>query len=358
MASTQTPLVTGATGFIGGHLVDALLRRGERPRCLYRSSLPSRLARNSAVHWVQGTLENPESLAEAVRGASVVYHLAGKTSAVFPREMRQANELGTRNLLEACARQPVPPTVVVVSSIAASGPTRKGHQRTERERPAPISAYGRSKLAAEREALAYAQRVPVTVVRPGIVFGERDHEFVAMIRAIDRTHIHVYPAWWSPKLSCIHVTDLVELLLAAAARGQRATPLSLDDGSGRGIYFACDPEHYTYVELGALVGKALGQRLTLRLPATIPGALLVAAISQAVSRLTRRPTSLNIDKIRESWQRCWACSPEAARRELGVRPDETLIQRLQQTCNWYRGQKAINDLSETRPTPNVTRASA
>src|SRR5512137_826456 len=97
---------------------------------------------------VRGDVSRPESLPEAVAGVDVVVHLAGLVKAVTPAELFAVNARGTRDLAVAAAAAGRP-RFVLVSSLAAAGPSRPGHPRTEDQAPAPVSDYGRSKLAAE-----------------------------------------------------------------------------------------------------------------------------------------------------------------------------------------------------------------
>src|SRR5262245_4316984 len=139
--------VTGGTGFVGAHLVQALLQRGDDVTCLVRS--PSKAA---ALGWrnvrvVRGDLDNQEALRQGCADADVVYHVAGKISAVDLDDFMRANRDGTAHVLEAAGRRVG--RFVFVSSLAVAGPTQPGHPIDETRVPQPVTDYGRSKLAGE-----------------------------------------------------------------------------------------------------------------------------------------------------------------------------------------------------------------
>ncbi len=217
-------LVTGATGFIGSHLTQRLVAQGHAVRCLVRATSHTESLRTLGVELVEGNLFDGASVAGAVRGMDRVYHLAGLTSAVRRATLMQANGLGTWHVAKACAQQPVPPVLVYVSSVAAAGPTGRGQIRTEQDRPQPISNYGHSKRAGEVAVERLAERIPVTVVRPGIVFGQFGRELLPMFWSLGRLRVHAVAGYQSPRLSVIHVADLVELLVRASEDGRRLAP--------------------------------------------------------------------------------------------------------------------------------------
>ncbi|HSD30556.1 MAG TPA: NAD(P)-dependent oxidoreductase, partial [Gemmatimonadales bacterium] len=160
--------VTGATGFVGAHLVDALQRRGDTVVCLVRNAAKARGLGWTGVRLLEGDLDMPDALREGCAGAEVVYHVAGRISARNPEEFLSVNRDGTARVLEAAGLQP-PRRLVYVSSLAVGGPTVPGQPIDETRAPAPVTAYGQSKLAAEE--LVRASAVPWTIVRPPVVYG-------------------------------------------------------------------------------------------------------------------------------------------------------------------------------------------
>ena len=141
-------LVTGATGFVGSHLVEALRRRGDEVTALARSAAKAAALAPLGVRVVPGDLHDRAALQRAVEGQDVIYHVAGVVAARSEAEFMAANRDGTRNVIEAAERAGIA-RLVLVSSMAAAGPTIKGRPLRGDERPRPVTAYGRSKLAAE-----------------------------------------------------------------------------------------------------------------------------------------------------------------------------------------------------------------
>lgn len=348
-----TALVTGATGFIGPHVVRALRAGGWDVACLVRRPERARPLAELPVRLVVGDITAPETLPAALAGVDTVIHLAGLTKAFRAREYDRVNVGGTRHLLAACARLPVPPVTVVVSSLAAAGPAPPDRPRRESDPPRPVSAYGRSKLAGEQAALEFAGQVPLTVVRPPIVFGEGDRDVLRMFSPIARYGLHPVPTRAQYRYSLIHADELAEALCLAAARGQRAPGSAAGSagrsngapnaaaaeamtGQGSGIYFVAHHEQPTYVELGRLIAAAVERpRLrVIRAPQVLTWAL--GLLGECVGRLRGEPLIVNLDKARESTAGSWTCDAGQAAGELGYEPRQSLAARLRQTADWYR----------------------
>jgi dihydroflavonol-4-reductase len=331
-------LVTGGTGFIGRHLVERLTNRETVVRRLVRDLGRGSETAMPGLEFAVGDVTDRGSLDEAVRGVDVVYHLAGRTLALSPGEFHQVNAEGTRNLAAACAARTSPPSLVFVSSLAAAGPSTDERPRVEEDAPAPVSDYGRSKWAAERALRSFAGSVPITVFRPPGVFGPRERHMLALFRSVRRGW-NVVPVRTPLRLSFVHVEDLVDGLLLGAERGARLTPEGDRTGdTSRGLYYVAFDESPTYAELGALIKSAIGRAsiTTVRLPSAIGFA--AASVSEVIARARRRPSLLNLDKMREAAAGSWTCNPGRAARELGFRPKATLLERLRETAQWYEAE--------------------
>ena len=250
-------LVTGASGFIGSHLAEALLARGDDVTCLVRKTSTVDHLPPEGIRFAYGDVSDRDSLPAAVADNEIVYHVAGCTKAIRKQELYRVNEEGVRNVAEACARPTTPPVLLSVSSLAAAGPAAKREPLVETDPPRPVSHYGRSKLAGEKAAEQYAGRLPITVVRPPIVLGERDTQGLEMFRMIARYHLHLVAGYRRHRFSVIHVRDLVDLLIRAAERGRRLCPDEPDDDRlGEGTYFAACEEDPTYGDLGRMISTA------------------------------------------------------------------------------------------------------
>jgi nucleoside-diphosphate-sugar epimerase len=331
----ETVLVTGGSGFIGRNLVNELARRSCRIRCLVRSTSHSEHLREAGAEICVGDVNQPDSLFEAAQGVDTVFHVAGIVAALQAEQLMQVNGEGTWNMARACAAQAKPPVLVVVSSLAAAGPISGGNVRRESDPLIPVSDYGHSKRAGEVAAAAWSNRVPITIIRPGIVFGPWDRLLLPVFRSIAVLGIHPIPTFAPPPLSLIHVEDLVDVLLRAAERGRRVGRHDEGD-SAAGHYFACADQHPTYAELGRMTADAVGRRHVFLFHMAEPLPWLVAGVAQVITRLAHHAQVVNLDKMRESIQPSWAASPRAIREELGFTESYSLRQRLDQTATWYR----------------------
>ncbi|MGV3485088.1 MAG: NAD-dependent epimerase/dehydratase family protein, partial [Planctomycetaceae bacterium] len=222
------------------------------------------------------------------------------------------------------------------SRFSGIGVAPAGRDRNECDSPTPVSNYGRSKRAGEQVAELFADRVPTTVVRPPIVFGEGDRDMLQMFLPVRWTGLHFVPGLATRHVSLVYAGDLAEALLAAAERGQRLAPG--DGDTGRGYYFPAFDEQPSYAELGRMLGRSLGRGWTLAIPAPELVGWGLAGINELAARVQRKPRIVNFDKIREATAGSWICSPARARAELGFRPAASLEERLAQTAHWYRAQ--------------------
>ncbi|MGW8374812.1 NAD(P)-dependent oxidoreductase [Streptomyces sp. ODS28] len=324
-------LVTGATGFVGSHLVRRLAQGGHQVGVLVRD--PARLAADAPVdRVVRGDVASGAGLAEAVRDVECVFHLAAAVKAPSPAGYEQVNGQGTRRLLGALRHLPASPRLVYCSSLAAAGPSLDGRPRAECAPPAPVSHYGRSKLSGELALRAAAGWLDAVIVRPPIVYGPGDREFVPALRSMVAAGLLLTCGRGPRRYSLVHVGDLCRALHAAgegterlegtragagagtgAARGDHAS-------AGRGVYQVSDGEVHTYEGIGRELAHALGRRAPRTLP--VPPALAQAAAwaGESAARALGRTTMLNRDKLREARQQDWTLAIDRAVRELRFTP--------------------------------------
>lgn len=327
-------LVTGASGFIGPSLVAALRAAGHDVSCLVRpTSLTDRLITLGA-RLSPGDVTDPDSLTVAVEGADRVYHLAGRTHAWSRQQFEESNRKGTENLCAACARLEKPPTVVVVSSLAAAGPATAANPKCEQDSETPVSNYGRSKLAGEQAARCYAEKLPISIVRPPVVFGPGDRDGLVMFRGIRRTGLHIVLRGHELPLSLVYSVDLAAALILVGERGER---LSSDGERGQGVYHVADSQIVPYADLGQLAAAALERRV--RILRLRKWAFAAAATWGEVSgRIRRKPALVGFDKLREATASGWVCATDKIQSQLGFAPAMTLAERYRETVEWYRAE--------------------
>jgi nucleoside-diphosphate-sugar epimerase len=317
--------VTGATGFVGSHLVDALRARGAEVSCLVRSLDKAKAAGlGEGSRLVAGSLHDASALRSLAAGADVLFHVAGALTATAGDngQFARVNREGTERLVEAARAEQVP-RLVYVSSLAASGPSRRGAPLSDAGAGQPVTAYGRSKLAGEE--VVRASGIPFTIVRPPSVYGPRDrNQFLPAFR--------LARSGWAPvlgdglqELSLIHVRDLADALLAVADRRE---------AEGK-TYHAAHPEVVTQRQLFAAVGRAVGRKVrVVALPRPVVWAVLygVGAVADFVGSATvLRPT-----KAAEFFAPAWTCSSEALVKDVGWKARLPLEEGLAETAHWYR----------------------
>ena len=334
-------LVTGASGFLGAHVVAHLTQSGEDVTCLVRAS--SSLDRLTArqVRFVYGDMNDESSLRAAVDQIDVVYHLAGLTKAFRASDLFRINSQGTATLARACAAQSTPPKLVVVSSLAAAGPALTGRLRREEDPVAPVSRYGASKRRAELEAARFAELIPISIVRPPIVFGPYDTEFLEMVKPISQFGVHLAPLSHSQPISLIAAEDVAVALKLVAEQGQTLRREFSSGADSRGVYFVAAEQTPSFAELGNMLAKALEKRSVRTVEA--PGWLIntTASVNEAWGRIRRRPHIFNWDKAREAQNGPWACSSQRIRSEVGFSCVKRLQLRLNELVAWYRHTGAL-----------------
>ncbi|HEX7024443.1 MAG TPA: NAD-dependent epimerase/dehydratase family protein [Gemmatimonadales bacterium] len=314
-------LVTGATGFVGRHLVRALLAAGDTVTALVRSPERARVHYPRDVRLAPGDLGNMEALRSAVPEQDVIYHVAGLIAARSEAEFLSVNRDGTARLLEA-ASEAGRPRIVLVSSLAAAGPTARGTRLAGSEEARPVSAYGRSKLAGERVVRRGA--LPWTIVRPPAVYGPYDAEILRVFRAIKYGVAPVFGDG-AQEISMIYGPDL-GAALAAAGRSEAAV--------GR-VFYACHPEVLTTGGTVRKIAAAMHRSVrVLPLPRWLAETAL--AVTSSAARLTGRATLLTRDKANELFAPAWTCDSGPLSEATGWRAEHDLASGAAATAAWYR----------------------
>ncbi|MBI3123818.1 MAG: NAD-dependent epimerase/dehydratase family protein [Ignavibacteriales bacterium] len=328
MSSKIISIVTGASGFVGSHLVDKLLAEGHHVKCILRSSSSRKWLEGKPVEIVNCGLFDKAALKEVLKGADYIYHVAGIVKAKTEEEYFKGNVESTKTLLDVAAEVNTNlKRFVVVSSQTACGPSFNGKPCSEETQEHPITTYGRSKFAQEALAKSYFDKLPITIVRPPAVFGERDTE-VYLIFKTYKAGLMTLIGFDDKKLNLIHVADLVTGIYEA----------SISPNTIGQKYFVASEELYTWPQVGDAIAKALGKRaLTLRLPHSL--VYSVAAIAQFFAMFSSKAATFNLEKARDFVQPGWTCDVSKAKKDFGFTQKVSLEEGIKRSIDWYKEMK-------------------
>jgi uncharacterized protein YbjT (DUF2867 family) len=294
--------ITGGTGFVGSHLIEAALAEGHQVNALTRRPQPAQ----EGITWVEGALDQPDSLAALCDGCDAVIHIAGVINGTA-HEFHQGNVVGTENMIAAATSADIA-RFIHVSSLSAREPQ--------------LSAYGRSKLESEEPVIASG--CDWTIIRPAAIYGPRDKLLLDLFRFARRGVLPLPPGG---KMSVIHVSDLCRLMLAC-----------LDKDLSHGRTYEPDDGHeggWDMAEFARALGRAVHRRV---IPLPLPKALLLAGAR--IDRLIRGDKAqLTRDRVNYFCHPDWTASPHA-------HPPASLWQArigteegLAATARWYKAQR-------------------
>ena len=322
-------LLTGATGFVGSHVVDVLLERGIDVAYIARPTSNHRWLDGKKATLVEGSLHDLDSLKHAVDGVDAVIHVAGQTAGKTEEDFRRGNEGATQNLIDAVlAYRPNLKRFTHISSLAVCGPARSIDEPiTEDMSRHPVTAYGRTKKLAEDVVISAMQEIPATIVRPPVVYGQRDAATLTFFQTVSKGLAPLI-GFDEKVISFVHVRDLARGIVDA----------TLSERAVGETYFVCSDELYTWPQISNVTAAIFGKRrlLTLRLPH--PLVLGIAGTVGFFGKLGGKPPVLDYEKGIDMIQKYWICSNDKAREHFGYRQEVSLQDGLLETITWYREQ--------------------
>lgn len=303
--------LTGSTGFIGQHLVSALLHEGWRVKALTRQ--PNALPENSNLQQVTGALENRPALEDLVSGVDAVLHVGGRITARNRREFESANVIGTDNLIRAIAGQPRPPRIIYLSTIAA----REPH----------LSSYAATKREGEKQFLSHDQALSWQILRPPVVYGPGDKQTLMLFRQFKSGF--ALDLGSGGRFSMIYVDDLVSALLSLLQDFPRKSAIfELDDGH---------PNGYCWDDVVTEASRKLDRRVrTIAVPKAVQ--YLIVASASAMSAVTRKPPVLSAGKLHEFAHPDWVATTNLLSDCSEWQPKINLREGISSTIDWYVSQ--------------------
>jgi len=324
-------LVTGASGFVGGHLVERAFALGFEVHAAVRQTSNVRDIGSFVHRFVHPDLGDADGLKKLFDGENYDYviHAAALTKAKSEAEMRRVNAEYTKNLLRAAFGSVRPPRrFVFVSSLAAIGPV--GHDApliTASEPYRPVTMYGRSKQAAEEAVRLGFSDKPVTIVRPTAVYGPRERDLFLLFDSMNKG-LDAYIGRRPQKLSFIYVKDLVDALLLACRHPDE----------GLAAFNLTDGRVYSRYAMADAFRKITGKK-TVRIHFPYSVVEKAARLSQWLYRNSEKTPVLYPERLNELTAENWGCDISAAERALGFRPEYGLEEGLRETLLWYKENK-------------------
>ncbi|MEO8377235.1 MAG: NAD-dependent epimerase/dehydratase family protein [Candidatus Sumerlaeota bacterium] len=319
--------VTGATGFVGGRLCQELRAQGHSVFALARSMSNSEIVRDCGCNVVEGSVDSINVFARHAETTDVFFHLAAITKALSRQEFIDVNVRGTAKVLAGLARGGFRGKFVLLSSLAAGGPAvDEKTPRRESDPDAPISDYGRSKLGAEK---VMKKRLPrnatYTILRPGAIYGPREHEMLEVFRMMARTGV-AFQLGSSIHTQMTHVEDVVDGLLRVAS----------NPATNGKTYYQNDATAWSFTSIVRLVSESLNKPVrVVRLPRFMGGP--IAGCLDLAGRLRGKPLSpFGRDKLKEMDGQYWIADASRLEADTGWKPRWSLPQGLPQTIDWYR----------------------
>ncbi len=317
-------LLTGGSGFVGGHIARALVEADHELRLLLRPTSDTSFVDDLPYERSPGDLADADSLRAACRGMDAIVHAAAVLRAARPRDFMQANLDGTRQLAEAAidggARR-----LLYISSLAAQGPSPIRTAEPPDARPHPVSVYGRSKLEGEQALLARARQIEIDILRPPLVYGPADTGLLAFFRMALRGFA-VRLGDGSHQVDAIYGPDLAEAVIAI---------LSADSDRPR-RYHVSDPDGpFTWNDLLRTLEIVAGRRLLI--PSLPAGAFHgIARCAEWWAMLSRSEPFLDRTRVLEMRQPAWLCDPSPLIEHTAWTRRTSLEDGMRETMRWYR----------------------
>jgi len=321
-------LLTGATGFIGSHLAEKLVKCDFDVLCVVRKTSDISHLKTLKLTIKEGNLSDANSIKKVLDGVDIIIHNAGITKAKKIEEYFRVNFDCTKNLLES-AREILPDLerFIYIGSQAGVGPSPSEKPIDETFPPKPITPYGMSKLEGEKITMEYSKAFPVTVIRPTAVFGPREKDIYFYFKVINK-RLMPFLGSFDPLISLVYVKDLVESIVLSATHPDAVNQ----------IFFVSDNRQYKWSSVAEKIASALKRRcLRFRIPFLIlKGA---AYISEFTAFLQNKPALLNRYKIRELCNPYWVCSSEKITNLLGFKSQWDIDRAIIETAEWYKENK-------------------
>lgn len=323
-------LVTGSSGFIGSHLVEALLKKGFQVYCLIRKDSNLEWIKDQNVNFIVADYLNKSTLYKPLTGMEYVFHLGAAINAPDWDSYYKINTLGTKNIIEVCAEvNPYIRKFIFVSSIAASGPSYLKIFKKETDECRPVSLYGKSKLYAEQIVSEFKDKIPIVIVRPTNILGIRQKELFSVLKLVKK---RIIPMLGNRDIqtSICFVQDLVTALILVAEN---------DQACGE-TYFVSDNKAYSWFEMLTCIAKILKvYPMVIRIP--YPILLLIAWISENLSKVINSKPLISIEHVASARKHYYLYDSNKIQKELDFHPIINFADGINEIIDWYKKQRML-----------------
>ncbi len=325
----QKVLITGASGFVGFHLIEAAIEKGLEVYAAIRKSSDIKHLATYKIQYTYPDFNSVDSLAKDLKEHQYdfIIHAAGTTKAKNQEEYNKVNAQYTINLANAIVESGIDlKKIVFISSLAALGPLSEADKLiSEHTTPKPVTAYGKSKLLAEEE--LKEKNLPLVVLRPTAVYGSRDKDIFIILKTFNQG-FEPYIGNKAQQLSFVYVKDLAAVTVNAL----------FSDGSANGFYNITDGNSYDRYEMANICKEVLNKK-TLKFHLPMPVVKVLALVLEKTYSFLDKTPALNREKLAELTATNWCCDIEKAKRSLSFKPKYDLKMGLTEALGWYKNEK-------------------
>ena len=310
--------------------MEEALKRGFETWAAVRKSSSKAYLQDERINFIELNLSSKEQLVEQLKGKGFDYvvHAAGVTKCLNKQDFSRINTLGTKNLVDALMEVGMPlKRLVFISSLSIFGAIKEQQpyeEIRETDTPQPNTAYGKSKLEAEKYLESLGTRVPYIILRPTGVYGPREKDYFIMAKSI-KGHSDFAVGYKRQDITFVYVQDVVQAVFLALEKGE----------NGR-KYFLSDGQVYQSTTFSDLIHEELGRPWWIRITAPVWVLRIVTFFGEYIGRMTGKVTALNNDKYNILKQRNWRCDIQPAIDELGYQPKYDLKRGVKETIKWYK----------------------
>jgi nucleoside-diphosphate-sugar epimerase len=325
---SEKVLITGASGFLGYHLVNAAIKNGFEVYAAVRKSSNVKHLESLPINYVTLNFEDADEMAKVIgeKKFDYVIHAAGTTKALSEQEYDLINNAYTINLAKAAEKnKQFIKRFVFISSLAAIGPAKKGESSiSDVTEPLPVTAYGKSKLNAENNLKKVD--IPVTIFRPTSIYGPREKDIFIVTQYLNKG-FDPYIGKLPQKLSFVYAEDMAALAVSVLGKVNADGAFNISDGN--------EYSRYAYADIvKALLGK---KAFRFHLPVSVIKAVLLVA--DKINNYRKKASPVSIEKLNELMADNWICDISKAKNQLGFNPEYDLQKGLAASLNWYRENK-------------------